>query len=318
MTSPRFLPGIADFSYCLNKWRYRSMTDMQILDELQSVGAKCFQLDFLFDHDGGEANRRAVRDAAQAAGIALTGADYGSPSPARLDQQIRAAKELGITIVRHALGPFLGLQEPMSLTKLKAHLSEAARRYSDAGLLYALENHQDYPSKILRDLLGEISSPALGVFLDTGNSLALAEVPMETARLLAPWVFGVHVKEYAVLPAPAGFDLVGVPLGEGIIDNRAILAYLVGHAPQGTFPVLLENPIERCRIPILSDQYRRHLGHLTLGEFGPLADLMRASQALYPNGVTLVFEDAALIPAAAQDAERSHNRSAYSKMLTLL
>ena len=316
--SQRFLPGIADFSYCLNKWRYRSMRDSAILAELESLGACCFQLDFLFDLEGGAENRREIHAAAVKAGIALTGADYSKPSAERFEKQVAAAKELGIEIVRHACGAFLGLQEPLPLATLEEHLTQAARIYEKAGLRYALENHQDYPASRLAEVFKKIGSPHIGIFLDTGNSIALMEDPLATARHLAPFTFGVHVKEYAVLPAPGGFDLVGVPLGDGVVDNAAVLSLIADRAPAGQIPLLLENPIERCRINVFSEPYRRHLGFLTLSDFGPVADLIERSKEKFPDGITLAFEDPSLTPAEAQSAERAHNRAAYVKMLSYL
>lgn len=313
----RFLPGIADFSYCLNKWRYRSMSDPEILSELVSLGAKCFQLDFLFDHEGGEENRRAIRKMADRAGITLTGADYGRPGPERFTRQIEAAKELGIEVVRHAWGPFLNLQEPRPLTEVASLLAEAARLYEKAGLYFALENHQDYPSADLEQVLRRIASPNVGIFLDTGNSIALAESPTRTAGLLAPFTFGVHVKEYAVLPAPCGFDLVGVPLGKGVVDNASILEILSAKAPRQLLPLLLENPLERCRVDIFAEPYRRHLGTRTLGSLGPVADLLAESKLKYPDGIGLPFEDGRP-PEAAQESERAHNRQAYAKLIEML
>lgn len=314
----RFLPGIADFSYCLNKWRYRSMNDSAILDELLAMDAKAFQLDFLFNHDGGAANRAEIHRRATASGITLTGADYGPPSKERFENQVAAARDLGMTVVRHACGPFLNLQEPLPTDEFEAALRLAAEVYDGTGLRYALENHQDYPSQTLADILRRIDSPNIGVFLDTGNSIALLEHPAETAALLAPFTFGIHLKDYAVLPAPGGYDLVGVTLGTGVIDNAPVLDTVARDAPQGTIPLLLENPLERCRVNLFAEPYRRLMGGRPLADLAAVAGLIDQSVDKFPDGITLPFEDSESPPEHAQQTERDHNRAAYAALLELI
>jgi len=316
--TPRFISGIADFSYCLNKWRYRSMKDPEIFSELEAMGAKAFQLDFLFDHEGGAENRATIQQRAAAAGIVLTGAEYGKPTRELFERQIAAAKELGMTVVRHAFQPNILLQERLPLPELESALRTASEVYADTGLRYALENHQDYTAEELADAFRKVGSPDIGVFLDTGNSIALLEDPVHTARVLAPFTFGLHLKEYAVLPAEGGFQMLGVPLGEGVIDNASILEIIAREAPEGTLPVLLENPVECCRANLLSEPYRRILGERRLADLGAVAALIDASQEKFPEGVTLAFQDPSLSPEQAQEHERQHNRKAYAAQLKLL
>lgn len=314
----RFLSGIADFSYCLNKWRYRSMHDPEIFSEIESLGAQAFQLDFLFDHEGGAENRKTIHERANTAGIVLTGAEYGAPSRECFERQVETAKELDMTVIRHAFQPNIRLQERLSLEELESALHTAAGIYAGTGLRYALENHQDYTAEELATAFERVGSPDIGIFLDTGNSIALLEDPVETARRLAPFTFGVHLKEYAVAPAEGGFQMLGVTLGEGVVDNSTILDIINREAPKGTIPVLLENPIECCRADLLSEPYRRILGRHRLADLGSVAALIEASQRKFPEGVSLPMWDESLAPEAIQEHEREHNRKAFAKQQKLL
>jgi len=316
--TPRFLSGIADFSYCLNKWRYRSMKDPEIFSELEALDARAFQLDFLFDHEGGAENRQIIKQRAEAAGIVLTGAEYGKPTRELFERQVAGAQELGMTVVRHAFQPNIALQERLPLEELESALHTAAEVYAGTGLRYALENHQDYSAEELVTAFKKVDSPDIGIFLDTGNSIALLEDPLHTARLLAPHTFGLHLKEYAVTPAEGGFQMLGVPLGEGVVNNAAILEIIAKEAPKGTIPVLLENPIECCRANLLSEPYRRILGKCRLAELDPVAALIEASCEKFPDGVTLPMWDKSLSPEVIQEHERQHNRKAYAAQLKLL
>jgi sugar phosphate isomerase/epimerase len=58
----------------------------------------------------------------------------------------------------------------------------------------------------------------VGVCLDTGNSIALLEDPMEVVLALAPLAFTTHFKDMAVEEYRDGFLLSEVPLGTGILD----------------------------------------------------------------------------------------------------
>ncbi len=316
---PTFVPGFADFSYCLNKWRHRRLQDPAILAEAARAGAKAFQADFMFNHpEGAEENRRRLRDFAAQNGILLTAADYGAPSEERFRRQIATAREMGVTLVRHACGPFLGLQDPMPLKDLTAILRQAARLYEDAGMWFALENHQDYPATQVAAMLADIGSPRVGVLLDTGNSIALLEDPLETAAALAPYTFGVHLKEYAVLPAPLGFDLIGVELGTGVVNNAAILKLLAEKAPVPTLPLLLENPIERCRIAVLGPGFLKHMGHTPFSKAAAIEPLLAKSREIFPEGVTLAFERPGATPDEVCAQEIAHNRAAFAKVPALL
>src|SRR6185312_5611849 len=88
------------------------------------------------------------------------------------------------------------------------------------------ENHKDYRSGELVDLLKRLSSRHVGVCVDTGNSIALLENPVDTVRMLAPHAFTVHLKDMAVAEYDEGFLLAEVALGEGFLDLPKLIALL--------------------------------------------------------------------------------------------
>ena len=87
-------------------------------------------------------------------------------------------------------------------------------------VVLAIENHKDFRTSERRTvaLLERLDSPNIGVCLDTGNSIALLEDPMETVEALAPWAFSTHLKDMAVEEYEDGFLLAEVPLGKGFLD----------------------------------------------------------------------------------------------------
>ncbi len=122
------------------------------------------------------------------------------------------------------------------------------------GLLLAIENHKDYRAGELMDVLHRICSRHLGVCVDTGNSIALLEEPLEVVRTLAPRAFTVHLKDMAVAEYDDGFLLAEVPLGEGFLDLPKMIALLGEARPEIRFnlEMITRDPL---RVPCLSEHF---------------------------------------------------------------
>jgi sugar phosphate isomerase/epimerase len=70
------------------------------------------------------------------------------------------------------------------------------------------------------------------VCVDTANSIALLEDPLEVIEAYAPWAFSTHLKDVSVAEYEEGFLLGEVPLGEGILDLNKIVALLRRARPE--------------------------------------------------------------------------------------
>jgi 3-oxoisoapionate decarboxylase len=97
-----------------------------------------------------------------------------------------------------------------------------------------VENHKDFHASELADLLKQLSSPAIGACIDTGNNLALLEEPNSVVETLAPYVVTTHIKDMAVKPGPTGFFMSEVPLGEGILDLQGMIDTIKAANPAAT------------------------------------------------------------------------------------
>lgn len=109
------------------------------------------------------------------------------------------------------------------------------------GIRIAIENHFNYPSPRMVELLKAVDDPALGVCLDVANSICAGEWPEETIAMLAPFTINLHLKDYVIEPDPygVGFRIRGVPLGEGRADIPWILDQLAHCDPD--MSVLVEH-----------------------------------------------------------------------------
>lgn len=106
----------------------------------------------------------------------------------------------------------------------------------EAGVVLALENHYDYRASEILRVIEAVQSPSLRSLLDVGSPFAVCEEPVEAARLLAPYVVLVHVKDVRVLPWTPGSPgyhacQYPTPLGEGNVDLTAILDILQANTP---------------------------------------------------------------------------------------
>ena len=299
--------GLADFTYMLTKWQVKLITDPQIVARCAEWGLSTCQVDlYLKDEDGGTAKRAASRDAGVAHGIELIGACYAPPVTEQFEKALRAGLELNARIVRFACGPMFLIQPQVALDELARQIRPAIKLAERENVKLVLENHQDYTSRELIQLIEMVGSPNLGVCLDTGNSIALGEDPVETCTLLAPYAPMVHLKEYIVLPnAQGGVDLIGVQLGKGAIDQQAVVAAITANA-RCDIRFLVENPLERCLINLLDPRYSQRFPSFNIG---PIAALVEKSKKLYPNGVTLP-QQTYLGDEVIVAVEEAHNREA--------
>jgi len=156
----------------------------------------------------------------------------------RLNTYLAIAIELKADVVRLVLhSPGI---DPASDVVCKI-LTQSAQAYADAGVTIAVENHFLMPSQKLASLIEQVDSPAVGICLDTANSIICHEWPMQTISTLAPYVRNVHLKDYRLEPHPEGVGgrIVGAPLGDGLLDVNAVLAVLRGH-DRGDLGVIIE------------------------------------------------------------------------------
>lgn len=176
-------------------------------------------------------------DAAQEAGIAL---ELGTQSfdAAQVDDYLKIAERLEARILRVALDE---ADAHISVPDLAEQLRPRIERARDKGIKIAIENHFNYPSPRMVELLETVDDPHLGVCLDVANSICAGEWPQETIALLAPYTINLHLKDYEITPDPygVGFRIHGVPLGTGRAPIPWILDQLV-HCPPD-MSVLLEH-----------------------------------------------------------------------------
>jgi 3-oxoisoapionate decarboxylase len=100
-----------------------------------------------------------------------------------------------------------------------------------AGIVLGIENHDRFPSALLRGMIGEIGSEHVGSCLDTANSPGAGEGIGEVFPLLAPVCVNLHLKYFAIarLPDLMGFTVTGRSPGQGQSPIDRVLSVIAEH-----------------------------------------------------------------------------------------
>jgi sugar phosphate isomerase/epimerase len=179
----------------------------------------------------------------------------------RFEEELRCAKEAGATVLRTVT---LNSRRYETFDTAEAFRAFARKAWESLrlaepvarrlGVRLAVENHKDWRADELLGMLRRLDSAHVGVCVDTGNSIALLEEPLEVVRAYAPWAFTTHYKDMAVAEYESGFLLAEVPLGQGILDLKEVLAVLKKARPdiRINLEMLTRDPL---KVPCLAPKY---------------------------------------------------------------
>jgi sugar phosphate isomerase/epimerase len=124
-------------------------------------------------------------------------------------------------------------------------LEEAVEVAREHDVVLAIENHIDFTSREILQIVEGVGSEFLRVNFDTGNTLRLYEDPVEAARRLAPYTVATHTKDIVTLPkggSPAERFTYwpSAPCGEGLIDLEGVARALADGGFEGALCVEID------------------------------------------------------------------------------
>ena len=178
-----------------------------------------------------------------------------------LEQIGRAAEALGVSRLRVACLPgrrYEDYHDKKSWDDFAGRWRAALPRTEPVlrrhKLALGVENHKDWLTDELVDILRGIGSPHVGACVDFGNNLAFLEDPLETAEKLAPYAVTTHLKDNVMAPTPAGFALGDVVVGEGVLPLERMVSVLRRHRPDIhlVLEVITRDPLT---VPYREDRY---------------------------------------------------------------
>ncbi|MDR1972147.1 MAG: sugar phosphate isomerase/epimerase [Treponema sp.] len=161
-----------------------------------------------------------------------------------VEAQIRAAKFLGVKILRSAYGKLklkwtrFNKDYPLKdhIKFVTDNLKEAKKIFEDNDVYLALENHCDFTGKEFAEIYAEVNSRHIGCTLDTANGYTVYCDPNEEIELLATYAVTTHIKDMLVQDFTSDYGLLpfqarGCAVGDGNVDIPRALDLLDQKSP---------------------------------------------------------------------------------------
>jgi sugar phosphate isomerase/epimerase len=234
---------------------------IRFLDHVHALGGQGVQVAIGVRDD---AYADALRARCETKGMYLEGTldlPRDEASLERFEAEVRTAKRAGVSVLRTVAFRGRRYETFDSLEAFRRSadaaiqaLKRAAPVVARHGVRLAVENHKDWRAEELIAVLKQVGNDHVGVCLDTGNSVALLEDPMEVVETLAPWAFTTHIKDIAVEEYPDGFLLAEVPFGAGALDLARVIRLVRAKHPEAKFNIemITRDPL---KVPCLTDRY---------------------------------------------------------------
>lgn len=274
------------------------------------------------------AHWRTVREMAQRHGLHLETGGGGvlprtpeefNPRVDYLRAQIRRAAAMGSPVMRaviasdrYAMPPGPAEQHMETMVRLlRAVRTEAL----DAGVKIAIEVHKDLNAWEFRDLVETVGTDFVGIYLDTGNPVFVMEHPLTTVETLGKYAVTFHLRDSVVYEHPQGIAVQWVPLGEGTVDFREIVAKARELCPQVHVyakPITGRPPVV---LPVWDEEHwKRWFPRARASDFARFVALARQGQ---PYDKPMVVEDlqGRQVPPHFQEAVRFQQREHLERSL---
>ena len=144
------------------------MTPFDVLEAAEGLGLRLIQYADNMPLDRlGDAELQRLADLAKAKGITI---EVGTQcfDAEQVSQYLDICRVIDSSILRVALDAEDAL---VSVADLADQLRPLVEKAKSAGIRIAIENHFNYPSPRMVELLDAVNDPALGVCLDVANSI---------------------------------------------------------------------------------------------------------------------------------------------------
>lgn len=213
------------FSWRMHPDNPRPFTVVEVLQAVSALGVGLVQVCDQPALDAGDSTFVSqVTTEARTLGLDLELGTKGVESE-HLLRFLDLAVTTGSRFVRSMLSSPRGTPTPRDAV---ASLASVLPAYERAGVTLGLETYEQFSTDELIGVIEAVASPALGICLDPGNSVARLEHPTEVITKAAPYVVNLHVKDFAFSRKEGmiGFTLAGAPLGAGLLDYDAMVTEL--------------------------------------------------------------------------------------------
>ena len=229
-------------TYCLRAMRWH---DAQLLDYCAGLKLDAVFLQDSLDPKAQEpAHWREVREQAARLGLHLETGGGGifpktpeafATSVENMRKNIERAKAMGSPLVRFVMAAERAALPPGPVERhietMVKLLRTVRSQVMDAGLKIAIELHKDLQAWEHRAMIEAAGPEFVGTYLDTGNPVFVMEDPITTIEELGRYALTVHLRDSVVYETRRGIAVQWVPLGEGTIDFKQVIAKVREHCP---------------------------------------------------------------------------------------
>ena len=159
-----------------------------------------------------------------------------------MNDLIPKARFMGADLMRIVASSLMFRNEPHGpqIDAIVKMLKESVKIADDNGVVLAIENHIDYTSAEILEILDRVGSESLKVNFDTGNTLRMMEDPVAAARRLGPCTVATHTKDVDAcrhVRPEEWYFFSSVPVGTGLIDMPGVVRALADSGYQGVLAV---------------------------------------------------------------------------------
>jgi len=172
----------------------------------------------------------------------------GGKNKQAFDDMIRHidyAQQIGATVMRVVGSSLMFRFEPhepqiKTLIQMFGAAAKIAERHN---IRIAVENHIDFNSDEIVQIIKGVNRPSMGVNFDSGNFLRVLDDPLQAMEKLAPYVFATHIKDLRPVkgvPVNEWYFFSCVPTGEGLIENEKLARMLKKNNYQGFLAVEID------------------------------------------------------------------------------
>ncbi len=163
-----------------------------------------------------------------------------------MNEQYKTCKILGADVLRMVGSSLSFRNEPHQpqIDRLTSMLKDSVKIAEENGIKLAMENHFDFTTDEMLEIITNLDSPYFGMTFDTGNCLRNGDDPVQSARLLGKHIVATHVKDVKPI---YGWDpkdwmfFSCTPLGQGIVNIPEIVTTLEESGYKGFFAVEIDN-----------------------------------------------------------------------------
>ena len=159
-----------------------------------------------------------------------------------MNELIPRAQLMGADIMRIVASSLMFRNEPHGpqIDAIVGMLRESVKIAEDCGVVLAIENHIDYTSAEIEEILQRVGSDSLKVNFDTGNTLRMMEDPVAAARRLGPYTVATHTKDVDAcrhVRPEEWYFFSSVTVGTGLIDMPGVVRALKESGYDGVLAV---------------------------------------------------------------------------------